>query len=120
MSGIAAADGVLFLRLAAAGAPEVSRPDPARVVAGDPVHRTWNLETRGGLHAGIWESTPGIWRIAYEEWEYCRILAGVSVITDREGRAHRVGPGDSFVLRPGFTGTWEVVETTRKDYVILV
>jgi uncharacterized protein len=22
------------------------------------------------------------------------------------------------VLRPGFTGTWEVVETTRKDYVI--
>jgi uncharacterized cupin superfamily protein len=24
------------------------------------------------------------------------------------------------VLRPGFKGTWEVVETTRKDYVIRV
>jgi uncharacterized cupin superfamily protein len=24
------------------------------------------------------------------------------------------------ILRPGFNGTWEVVETTRKDYVIRV
>jgi uncharacterized cupin superfamily protein len=24
------------------------------------------------------------------------------------------------VLRPGFKGTWEVVETTRKEYVIKV
>ena len=31
-----------------------------------------------------------------------------------------VGPGDGFVLRPGFKGTWEVVETTRKEYVIRV
>jgi len=22
------------------------------------------------------------------------------------------------ILRPGFKGTWEVIETTRKDYVI--
>jgi len=26
--------------------------------------------------------------------------------------------GDSFVIRPGVSGTWEVVETTSKDYVI--
>jgi uncharacterized cupin superfamily protein len=24
------------------------------------------------------------------------------------------------ILRPGFKGTWEVIETTRKDYVIRV
>ncbi len=112
------ADTPLFLRLAAAGAPEVTRPDPARVLAGDPVHRTWNLEARDGLWAGVWESTPGIWRIAYDEWEYCRILSGVSILTEDGGPAHRLGPGDSFVIRPGFCGTWEVVETTRKDYVI--
>jgi len=28
--------------------------------------------------------------------------------------------GDSFVLRPGFKGSWEVLETTRKQYVILM
>jgi uncharacterized cupin superfamily protein len=28
--------------------------------------------------------------------------------------------GDSFVIRPGFRGTWEVIETTRKHYVVRV
>jgi uncharacterized protein len=31
-----------------------------------------------------------------------------------------VSAGDSFVLRPGFTGTWEVLETTTKLYVIQI
>ena len=65
--------------------PEVSRPDPAKVLAGDPVHTTWNLEERDGLYCGIWQSTPGKWRIAYDEWEYCRILEGVSVIAEDGG-----------------------------------
>ena len=66
-----------------------------------------------------YESSPGKWRISYEEWEYCRILSGRSVITDETtGEAHEVRAGDSFILRPGFRGTWEVIETTRKDYVI--
>ncbi len=101
-----------------AAEPETDRPAPGKVIAGDPVHTTWNLEERGGLYCGIWQSTPGKWRISYEEWEYCRILSGRSVITDADGAEHHLGPGDSFILRPGFTGTWEVLETTRKDYVI--
>jgi uncharacterized cupin superfamily protein len=110
--------GEKLFRVAPEGAPEASRPDPARVLAGDPVHRTWNLEERDGLFCGVWESTPGKWRIAYDEWEYCRIISGVSVIAEDGGAAVTVRAGDSFVIRPGFTGTWEVVETTRKDYVI--
>lgn len=98
--------------------PEIGRPAPDRLIAGDPVFTTWNLEERDGLFAGIWQATPGKWRVVYDEWEYCRIRAGVSVITDAEGTERRVGPGDAFVLRPGFTGTWEVLETTVKDYVI--
>lgn len=107
-----------LLPLTATAAPEISRPDPAKVIAGDPVHRTWNIEDRDGLWCGIWESTPGVWRVAYDEWEYCRILSGVSVLTEDGGAAVTVRAGDSFVIRPGFAGTWEVVETTRKDYVI--
>ena len=99
---------------------ETGAPDPAKVIAGDPRHRTWNIEERGGLYAGVWESTPGIWKISYQEWEYCRILSGRSVITEDGGQARSVGPGDSFMIRPGFRGTWEVVETTRKEYVILL
>lgn len=108
----------LFLSITPGGEPETGRPDPARLIAGDPVFTTWNLEERNGLWCGIWRSTPGKWRISYDEWEYCRILSGLSVITEDNGPARIVRTGDSFVLRPGFTGTWEVVETTTKDYVI--
>ena len=104
----------------AAAEAEVERPAPEKVISGDPVHTTWNVEDRDGLYCGIWQSTPGKWRIAYDDWEYCRILEGHSVITDANGAEHALGPGDSFILRPGFSGTWEVLETTRKDYVILL
>ena len=40
------------------------------------------------------------------------------MIAEDGGAAVTVREGDSFVLRPGFAGTWEVVETTLKDYVI--
>lgn len=98
--------------------PETSRPDPVKVLSGDPVHTSWNIEERDGLYCGIWQSTPGKWRIAYDEWEYCRVLSGISVITEDGKLPVRIESGDSFILRPGFKGTWEVIETTRKDYVI--
>ncbi len=102
----------------AAAEADVSRPDPVKVLSGDPVHTAWNIEERDGLYCGIWQSTPGKWRISYDEWEYCRILEGVSVITEDGKEPVAIKSGDSFILRPGFKGTWEVIETTRKDYVI--
>ena len=108
-----------FLRIDGSGAPEEGAPPADRIVWGNPRTRTWNVEeAEGGLYAGIWESTPGKWRISYDEWEFCHILSGVSVIAEEGGAARTVKAGDSFVLRPGFKGTWEVVETTRKEYVI--
>lgn len=100
--------------------PEHDGPSPEKVIAGDPRFTTWNLEEaeNGTLFAGVWESTPGKWRIAYDEWEYCTIISGVSVITGDDGTATTVRAGDSFILRPGFNGIWEVKETTRKQYVI--
>ena len=98
--------------------PEVERPSREKVLAGDPVFTTWNLEDAEGLYCGIWQSTPGKWRVSYDEWEYFRILEGVSILTDAEGTETRLQAGDSMVIRPGFKGTWEVQETTRKDYVI--
>ncbi|MCE8553355.1 cupin domain-containing protein [Ruegeria pomeroyi] len=100
------------------GEGETERPAPEKVLSGDPVFTTWNLEERDGLYCGIWRATPGKWRISYDEWEYCRILSGHSILTDAEGTEITLRAGDSFILRPGFSGTWEVIETTTKDYVI--
>lgn len=98
---------------------EIAAPAPGRLIAGTPEFRTWNFEEApGGLYAGIWESTPGKWRIVYDEWEYFHIRSGHSIVTEDGGEPVHVRAGDSMVLRPGFQGTWEVVETTRKDYVI--
>lgn len=84
-----------------------------------PQFRTWSLdEAEGGIYAGIWEATPGSWRIVYEEWEYFSILSGYSIVTEDGGEAHHLRAGDRMVLKPGFSGSWEVIETTRKDYVV--
>lgn len=112
----------LFLAISTEGIePEEGAPAPGRLVSGNPRFLTWNVEERAdGLYAGIWEATPGKWRIEYSEWEFCHILSGVSVIAEEAGPARTVRAGDAFVLRPGFKGTWEVLETTRKEYVIRV
>jgi uncharacterized cupin superfamily protein len=102
-------------------APETGAPAPDRLISGNPEFTTLNVEeAAGGLYAGIWQSTPGKWRIEYDEWEYFHILEGYSVVTEDGGEPVHLKAGDSYILRPGFKGTWEVLETTRKDYVIRV
>lgn len=110
---------ILALKLGRDGIPpEEGRPEPDRVLSGDPRFTTWSVEERDGLYAGLWQATPGKWRIAYTEWEYFRILEGRSVVMGDDGTRLDLAPGDAAILRPGFEGTWEVLETTLKDYVI--
>ena len=101
-------------------APELDAPKPDRLLAGDPKFKVWNFETSKdeALFAGIWESTPGKWRVEYDEWEFCHILSGISILTEEGKSPQRLEAGNSFVIRPGFKGTWEALETTRKEYVI--
>jgi uncharacterized protein len=71
-----------------AAAPEPGAPAPDRLVKGSPTFRSWDIENHGTTCAGIWEATPGAWRVAYDEWEYCRILSGHSVLTAEDGTTH--------------------------------
>ncbi|MGV2130276.1 cupin domain-containing protein [Agrobacterium vitis] len=99
--------------------PEEGAPAPDRLVAGDPRFVTWSIDEPGqGLYAGVWQSTPGTWRIVYDEWEYFSVLEGYSIVTEDGGEPMHLRKGDRMILRPGFTGLWEVVETTTKDYVV--
>ncbi|MFB2604635.1 cupin domain-containing protein, partial [Rhizobium phaseoli] len=48
------------------------------------------------------------------------LRSGHAIVTEEGGEPVHLTAGDRMILKPGFKGTWEVVETTRKDYVIKV
>ena len=102
--------------------PEYSEaPTPAeKCVAGRPLQRTWHHFTSADekFFAGTWEAGPGCWKVSYTENEFCQILAGRSILRDAQGNERELKAGDNFVIPTGFSGEWEVLETTKKIYVI--
>ena len=97
-----------------------SLTDADRCVRGQPIQRTWHHFTSDDekLFAGLWEAEPGCWRISYTETEFCQVLSGRSTLRDTDGAEHELAAGDNFVIPAGFEGEWEVLETTKKIYVI--
>ena len=91
-----------------------------KCIRGRPRQRTWHHFTSPDqrFFAGIWEAEPGCWTVEYTENEFCQILSGRSVLRDSGGGVNGAEAGDNFVVPAGFSGQWEVLETTRKIYVI--
>lgn len=93
---------------------------PEKLLRGNPKQMLWMdyTDASGQFFVGTWRSEPGKWRISYTEEEFCHMQEGISVITDEAGKAMTVRAGDRFVIPRGFSGTWEVVETSSKRFVI--
>lgn len=72
----------------------------------------------GSFHAGIWRGDSGSWRVRYTEHEFCTLLEGRVRITDTQGHAIELQPGDHFVIPAGFEGVWQVLEPAVKTYAI--
>lgn len=96
------------------------RKEPERLLAGNPQLTVWQhyTDATGEFAAGEWAGDVGTWRVEYTEEEFCQIIEGVSVITGDDGNAVTVRAGDRFVVPAGFRGTWQVIERTRKTYVV--
>ncbi|MES1955034.1 cupin domain-containing protein [Salinisphaera hydrothermalis] len=100
--------------------PQPGRPLPERVIDGSPEFLTWAMdETRNGqIKSGVWQATPGeTYSIKGETFEFCHLLEGVIELTETGGETTTYRAGDSFILKPGFTGVWKTLETVRKIYV---
>lgn len=99
---------------------EPYHPAPERRVKGNPALCVWPhySDATGQFAVGEWQGEVGAWRVQYTEEEFCQILEGVSTITSDDGHSLTVRAGDRFVIPAGFTGTWEVLERTRKTYVV--
>lgn len=90
------------------------------LIAGGPQHNVWNYYKNqdGRFRSGVWESTVGKWHAFAGRNEFCYMLAGRVRLSDRYGNSREFGTGESFVIKPEFDGTWEVLEDARKLYVI--
>lgn len=107
-------------------APRESDAAADRLIEGTPHYKTWDLDAAlaeadkwGKIRTGIWEATAGkTVSIKGETFEFCHILSGKVEIGENNGAAHVFGAGDSFVMKPGFEGTWTTIETVRKIFVI--
>ena len=96
-------------------------PLPERVIEGDAKFKNWDVDQSADekVRAGVWETTPGTYKsLKGGTWEFWCILWGVSEIPEDGKAPVRVKAGDSFVMKPDFTGVWRCIETTRKIWVV--
>lgn len=71
------------------------------------------------LKSGIWESSAGVFRAAYDGIvEYCYILEGSAVIKTSDGQSVTVAAGDGFVLDEGLQTEWTVETFVKKQFFI--
>ena len=92
----------------------------AKLLQGQPNTTTAHQFTnsQNNFHCGVWSSDAGKWTLNYTEDEFCYIIDGEAMITDRSGHEEKLAKGDTFVVPAGFTGTWETIKTVQKFYAI--
>ena len=96
-------------------------PPPELVAAGDPRSKTWttaSFAARGSISTGIWSADPGVLKVrSYPVDEVFTVLAGKIEVTNEDGSVVHVGPGQSCLLRKGWSGLFHTVEQTTKCFV---
>lgn len=112
-----------IVRVVSQGAGQEDRPNPQRLVTGNPLRHTWPAyETSNGqCAAGIWACETGAWRIAFaqDKHEFFAIISGRVALADEHGHEEVFGPGEAAVIPAGFRGEFRVLEPVRKYYVIV-
>jgi uncharacterized cupin superfamily protein len=87
---------------------------------GEALTSGWKLLDQDGQPAvGIWACTPGSWTVTDRaDTEISVIVSGRARIHDADGTTRELTGGDVLVLPLGWSGRWEILEPTRKIYVV--
>jgi len=90
--------------------------------SGDPQISWTGFEAPDDVRVGVWEAEPGGWPIVNRpDTETCHIVSGRATITDdATGEKQEISVGDVMVFPKGWSGRWDVTETIRKVYSIVV
>jgi len=73
------------------------------------------------FHVGVWQSTAyaeDLGEAGYPADEFCVVLSGSASLTDEAGKSEVFSAGDCYFVPKGFKGSFRVIETMRKYYVI--
>ena len=95
---------------------------PVAVPLGTPVAITsvTCVERNDGVETGIWECTPGRWRRQIVAQEFCHFVQGRCTFTPDDGETLTIEAGDALMLPANSTGIWDIQETVRKTYVLIL
>ncbi|MEO4049337.1 cupin domain-containing protein [Pseudomonas sp. CAU 1711] len=103
---------------------ELPLGDESRVAVplGEPVAQTrsHSVERSDGVEAGVWECSPGRWRRQIVQQEFCHFIAGRCTFTPDGGAPIEIRAGDVLMLPANTCGVWDIQETLRKSYVLIL
>lgn len=71
------------------------------------------------VDTGIYQITPGTYRRAVKQAEIMHFIAGRGRFTPDGAETIQFQSGDTLFFEANTEGTWEILETMRKIYVIL-
>lgn len=103
-----------------AEAAAMGEAQTARLPIGDIVARqaTSQHQEIDGVSAGVWESTPGIFRRFLKNREFSHIISGWCIFTPDGGEPVEIRAGDAVLFPANCEGVWDIRETLRKTYVL--
>jgi hypothetical protein len=72
----------------------------------------------GQVESGLWQCTPGRWRLSIPGDELCYFQAGRSRYVSDKGETINVVAGNLVHFEPGWSGECTVLETVRNTYML--
>lgn len=92
------------------------KANPSR---GEPVESSKVLFEDAFVEAGVWECTPGTFPSRRDGFrEAVTIIKGSGSLRDADGNETPFVAGSALAIPEGWSGEWDIVETTRKVYVV--
>ena len=67
---------------------------------------------------GIWDCTPGRWRLSVPRDEFCHFVSGRAQYRSDDGEVIDVAAGTCVLFPAGWTGEAEIYETIRNIYML--
>ena len=97
-------------------------PRADRLVKGNPKRLTQSLYDHPNMNCGIWQCEIGAWNIQFADnkQEFFQIIEGVVRLHDANGQSFiEIKAGEAGIIPPSFIGTFEVIETVKKYFVVV-